>query len=588
SFSRMATTSVARLMRSVDEVLADRDALETFKKWATMDESRCVTAIDLHFAIKQFRKIMEKKPEDGPSIAVLAHKKYISKKTGSCSFLPDSIRSEMSRRAHSIRNSPPSRDFFDPVVPPIDDHLKRIHATFVCSQAFFDLTKEINAALEATPSTSMGTPATIKKERASSLAASCASPSTSSGTMKSSSPFSPFHSATTRTAAFASNPFNPFRTYNIDAVKQEPIDVDAAIASKRAGQDGQLKFADQLGDKLKRLQDEMAKRGVQFARDLSGKGENFDDLTEESVDKDIDDYADRLDARGKNATNKRSASRSPPSLPHTAPPLAPPSHFAYGTNGFAPPPSNRLRRRYMETMHNTTAATGFAPPPQASPTSGTISKKGRPSIDHDSSSSGFFSGLPSSSSSAFSSHFSAPHFNTLRRPTHTPHTPDINQCRSSPFTTLARPSFVTDQTAFSPSPFYNLLTPGASPSHNPERVHNGYATLPRSTSRVPSAPGSSASSGSGKPDGKILLRVTVHGNRPMVFRTEPEQGGMTLKKFRTIFGIGKDRNKFFFKNSCEDDPSDYQWELVSDDMATVPLYHGSITAECKAALDSPE
>ncbi|GMT00445.1 hypothetical protein PENTCL1PPCAC_22619 [Pristionchus entomophagus] len=89
--------------------------------------------------------------------------------------------------------------------------------------------------------------------------------------------------------------------------------------------------------------------------------------------------------------------------------------------------------------------------------------------------------------------------------------------------------------------------------------------------------------------GKILLRVTVTGNRPMVFRTEPDEGGMmTLKKFRTVFGLRKERNKFFFKNMSEDDSSDYQWDLVSDDSATVPLYHGAITAECRPALDSPE
>lgn len=39
-------------------------------------------------------------------------------------------------------------------------------------------------------------------------------------------------------------------------------------------------------------------------RDLSGRGENFADLTEEAIDKDIDDYADRMDARGKNGVTK--------------------------------------------------------------------------------------------------------------------------------------------------------------------------------------------------------------------------------------------------------------------------------------------
>ena len=34
--------------------------------------------------------------------------------------------------------------------------------------------------------------------------------------------------------------------------------------------------------------------------------------------------------------------------------------------------------------------------------------------------------------------------------------------------------------------------------------------------------------------------------------------------------------------------TDFQWELVSDDAALVPVFRGAITAECVPALDSPE
>ncbi|KAF8365361.1 axl-1 [Pristionchus pacificus] len=591
-FDSMSTPSVDRLLRSVGEVLSDRDAVDAFRRWANMDESRCGSAIDLHFTIKHFRSIVEKKTVEAPHLAITAHKSYISKKTGSCFFLPDVVRSEMSRRAHSIKNGSLSKDFFDIVIVPLDEYLKQLHANFISSEVFVALRKAIKEASEMSPSTSMGTPATIKKERASSLATS--SPSTSSAPFKSSSPF-PFPSRVAVTSAAISTALkNPFRTYNIDPVKQEPIDVDAAIASKQRHANDQLSFADKLGDKLQRLADEMEKRGVQFARDLSGRGDNFADLTEEEIDKDIDDYADRMDARGKNGTNKREDSDTPPAT-HTlaSPAIVPPTtHYYGGMNGFAPPPSNRLRRKYMDTLHNTTAVSGHS---STSPTAGTTRKKGRPSTDHDSGSSGFYSGHPSSSSSAFSSHLSAvPHFNTLRRPTHGADIDHSFDSRVGHFPTLGRPSFVTDApSSYShPSPYFHLLTPNASPSQHDRTgggIHNGFATLPRSTGRIPSAPGSSTSSGNGNCDGKILLRVTVTGNRPMVFRTEPDEGGlMTLKKFRTVFGLRREKNKFFFKNYSEDDTSDYQWDLVSDDSATVPLYHGSITAECRPALDSPE
>ncbi|GMR53166.1 hypothetical protein PMAYCL1PPCAC_23361 [Pristionchus mayeri] len=583
----MATTSVERLVRSVSEVLNDRDAVEAFKKWTALDESRCPSSIDLHFTIKCFSTIVDKKPQEAPHLAIAAHKQYISKKTGSCSFLPDGVRSEMSRRAHSIKNGNLSRDFFDIVIPPVEEYLRQLHANFISSEAFVALTKAIVAkdTAETTPSTSMGTPATIKKERASSLATS--SPSTSSVPFKSSSPF-PFRVAAA-SAAISTAFKNPFRTYTNDSVKQEPVDVDAAIASKQRHANDQLFFVNKLEDKLQRLKDEMEKRGVQFARDLNGKGDNFADLTEESIDKDIDDYADRMDARGKSGASKRSDSRTPPATNTVASPAVAPlpvHHFPYGgINQFAPPPSNRLRRKYMDTLHNTTAVSGHS---STSPTAGTKSKKGRPSMDLDSSSSGFYSGHPSSSSSAFSSHFSAPHFNTLRRPTHGADI-DSFDSRVGHFPTLARPSFVTDSPPYSQSPYFHLLTPNASPSPHDRTtgMHSGFCTLPRSSGRVFSAPGSSTSSG--KADGKILLRVTVTGNRPMVFRTEPDEGGMmTLQKFRSVFGLRKEKNKFFFKNYSEDDSSDYQWDLVTDDSATVPLYHGSITAECRPALDSPE
>lgn len=59
-----------------------------------------------------------------------------SKKTGSCFFLPDVVRSEMSRRAHSIKNGSLSKDFFDIVIVPLDEYLKQLHANFISSEVF--------------------------------------------------------------------------------------------------------------------------------------------------------------------------------------------------------------------------------------------------------------------------------------------------------------------------------------------------------------------------------------------------------------------------------------------------------------------
>lgn len=46
-----------------------------------------------------------------------------------------------------------------------------------------------------------------------------------------------------------------------------------------------------------------------------------------------------------------------------------------------------------------------------------------------------------------------------------------------------------------------------------------------------------------------------------------------------------DASRFLFKSVCEDASARYQWNIIFDDMALLPVFEGKITAECRSLTD---
>ncbi|VDM69005.1 unnamed protein product [Strongylus vulgaris] len=85
----------------------------------------------------------------------------------------------------------------------------------------------------------------------------------------------------------------------------------------------------------------------------------------------------------------------------------------------------------------------------------------------------------------------------------------------------------------------------------------------------------------------LTLVLRENGQPPMVAKIPSEI--ITLAKFRRIFGVSRTENKrFLFKSTCEDDSAPYQWSLVTDDDAVLPLFDGKISAECRHFNDDSD
>ncbi|VDN43714.1 unnamed protein product [Gongylonema pulchrum] len=66
--------------------------------------------------------------------------RYCSMRSGTCTFLPDTARKEMSERVHALSSTrPPSESLFEPCMHAILSYLRKQHAIFVVSQQFDDL-----------------------------------------------------------------------------------------------------------------------------------------------------------------------------------------------------------------------------------------------------------------------------------------------------------------------------------------------------------------------------------------------------------------------------------------------------------------
>ncbi|VDO32018.1 unnamed protein product, partial [Onchocerca flexuosa] len=127
-----------RWSQKLENVLEDRDALEAFKKWMKNESSLAEHPINLHFAIIAYKNMCTMKNSRAAELARSLHQKYISLKTGVCSFLHEDLRREVSFRVHNFSANEPDPTVFDCVILPVEQYLRQQHAQFVSSEEFID------------------------------------------------------------------------------------------------------------------------------------------------------------------------------------------------------------------------------------------------------------------------------------------------------------------------------------------------------------------------------------------------------------------------------------------------------------------
>ncbi|CAI4226523.1 unnamed protein product [Auanema sp. JU1783] len=124
---------------TLDSVLQDAEALGVFKQWIVLDPLRTIDAVDLYFAIKGFKEMLQRGDSSAANVASQVHRRFISLRTGKCTFLPVEIRKEMSQRIHALSHSSLNPNIFDPVISPLKNVLHTWYSHFACSEPFHKL-----------------------------------------------------------------------------------------------------------------------------------------------------------------------------------------------------------------------------------------------------------------------------------------------------------------------------------------------------------------------------------------------------------------------------------------------------------------
>lgn len=486
---------------SVDAVLQDAAALQAFREWIRLDPSRPSDCLALHFAVKGYQAYLARREPSTSSMACSLHRKFISQRTGTCSFLPSSVRKEVSARVHSLSSQqPPYPELFDPIQPFLRKQLTALHAQFIASDSFLAfLARNCSEGSSATtpldechlkPYPDPGPTATLAREPA-------------------------------RKARGSKD-----RAYSCGASTSRDTDVTSrAIAVDRERNlfkhtDGSIRhdlpeareaFASVLIQRLEVISKELdGCDDNTFARDLprdlatSSFLPSLHDnriLEETTSDEEVEKYVGRIDG-----TRRRSESSSPVMF-----------NFRHNTsnpyeNGFAPPPEE------------------FLPPFPELPAPPVFPVANKSLSYRFSDSSGFCS----SESAYFSDRsFGGKKMSFEFR---------TNQMGSNSISRSRHPTIA---------------------------MQDVFGTLHCRTTSSP----------------QMTLVLRENGQPPMVAKIP--SAVITLAKFRRTFGVSRTSNsRFLFKSTCEDGTSPFQWSLITDDDAIVPLFDGKITAECRHFAES--
>ncbi|WKX89351.1 hypothetical protein Q1695_008752 [Nippostrongylus brasiliensis] len=485
---------------SVDAVLHDAHALQAFREWIRLDPSRPSDCLALHFAIKGYQTYLSRKEPNTSSMACTLHRKFISQRTGSCSFLPSAIRKEMSTRVHSLNSQqPPYPELFDPVLPALRKQLNALHSQFVASHSFmaFLARNSSEGSSNSTPLDELppypylGPTSTLARE-----------------------PARKGRGSKTRAYSYDASTSR----HNNDSSRSIAIDRERNLFKHSDGSirhdlpEARQAFVGVLTERLDVIRKELERCDENtYARDLprdlaacSLLPSLHDNriLEETTSDEEVEKYVGRIDGN-----KRRSESVSP--IPFNFPQ----SKTNPYENGFAPPPQEpHLKFPDVRT-------------PLPFPA---VSNK---SMDYRfSDSSGFCS-----SESAY----------------------------------LSDRSFGKKKIGFDFTP--NHLGMISSPRRNNNPVPSQSIFCAIQCPPFPSPP--------------LTLMLREAGQPPMVAKIPNEM--ITLAKFRRTFGISRTENmRFLFKSTCEDGSAPFQWSLITDDEAVLPLFDGKISAECRRLTDS--
>ncbi|KAE9552625.1 hypothetical protein FO519_004173 [Halicephalobus sp. NKZ332] len=151
--NQQRNTNKPKMNSTLEEILSDREALDCFRAWIIDDPMRSPDALDLHFAILGFKQAIEKHEGNSLTIAAQLHRRFISLKSGSCEFIPSTVRVDISNKVHGCvsKHQNPPMNLFDQVQEYVWIQLRRQHALFICSAEFSEFSSRYANGFGAIP-----------------------------------------------------------------------------------------------------------------------------------------------------------------------------------------------------------------------------------------------------------------------------------------------------------------------------------------------------------------------------------------------------------------------------------------------------
>uniref|UniRef100_A0A0R3S718 RGS domain-containing protein n=1 Tax=Elaeophora elaphi TaxID=1147741 RepID=A0A0R3S718_9BILA len=554
----------------LESILEDASALEAFKEWFKEDGTRLTDSIDLYFAIKAFRNLVGSNDSKCAEIACKIHRKYISMRSGTCTFLPDTTRREMSERIHALSaNKLPHDNLFEPCQEELLVYLRKQHALFVNSDHFSNLLNQ-NAELikPMAPSVSDENDPTVYSTGCHACASTSDDISTRLGGRNSvwkkgkqpkrnvvvqnvskrdsrdsisCSAVSSEDSGNKRSGSKRHSERLPLQ--RVHGHQQQALLTCPPDGSdfKHQRPEERERFSEILCCKLDkiayRLEQYKHETGIEvFARELEQLAlttEGSDEVDSVISNDSLDKYEQRMNAEcdlNSKEEKRRSISTSPIRFTNTLHVDNVPN--PYGRHGFAPPPGgvtlkncrNCVASRELHSFRSTTPLSG-----------------------ND------YGGHRYSDSSGFCSSESA---NIINRAAL------FEKARHIAMSTQTA-SFPQSCSEASTSSFYYYSFPLEQEEKRPMFVNNFHTK-------------------------KRQLAISYkEENAEAPFVAKLEMHDITFREFRRCFGISsKTTRRFFFKSECEDCSAPYQWTIIDDDCAILPIFEGRITAECRSCSES--
>ncbi|VDN06272.1 unnamed protein product [Thelazia callipaeda] len=565
-----------RWSQKLENVLEDRDALEAFKKWMKNESSLAEHPINLHFAIIAYKNMCAVRNARAAELARNLHQKYISIKTGVCSFLREDLRREISFRVHALSACEPDPTVFDSVIPLVEQYLRQQHAQFVCSEEFIDFYNRVEE-FTSKPSRIFSSSLSSRKQRksfscqptltAEMLLKTQHERETTLGESEVEKLYRPLMkvpyicNATTSkndsavSSTFSSDANGQHPSVKLSTIREEQLKgnpathtlarverVDGGSVVTHCTEEGRRAFAAILIEKLNVLSARRKRNDVmsqqlraiesrkcsarEVVNDVEPTAAEEDDELERYVRQRMADDSnkpspsyhspDPLNAHSLRFRRRSPRSSSPERFRQNL--ASPPANIfhapnPYSTNGFAPPPISGHHR-----MVNVN-------PP-------TMKGIRQSMAIYDT------SGIESMAPSSISERDEA-----------------------------ARAAIFQKARMLSYNGGSGSSSSGRKNSH---KQHHDFSSLPRS-----------------RGDPKQLMRISYKekGRVPMVAHVPFHP--ITFREFRKYLGISSKSNlQFYFKTACEDGNSPYQLLLVNEDSTVLPVYEGRITAECKSISDS--